>query len=149
MELTNLTFSLMQFEDLNKISNNLEKDFDDFWNYNIFKSELENPNSTYFVCKLNNEIVGFAGVLIVFEEADITNIVVKKDFRKNGIGYKLMSFLIDFCKSKKLSKIQLEVNSKNDTAINLYKKLGFIQVGCRKNYYKDGDGLLFTKILEY
>jgi ribosomal-protein-alanine N-acetyltransferase len=77
----NFNISIMKIEDLENIKDTLEIDFDDFWNYNIFKSELENPNSIYFVAKEDNEIVGFIGLLIVFEEADITNIVVKKSFR--------------------------------------------------------------------
>ena len=81
MEQNNFSISIMTLNDLDEIKNNLEKDFDDFWNYNIFKSELENTNSTYFVAKIDKKIVGFAGVLIVLDEADITNIVVKKDFR--------------------------------------------------------------------
>ena len=58
-----------------------------------------------------------------------------------------MEFIIDFCKKQKISKINLEVNSSNTVAINLYKKFDFIQVGNRKNYYTNGDGLLFTKYL--
>ena len=77
----NLIIEKMTTSDLNQIADILETDFDDFWNYNVFKSELENPNSTYFVVKFDGEIVGFAGVLVVFDEADITNIVVKKSFR--------------------------------------------------------------------
>lgn len=81
MEQNNFSISLMNMEDLEKIKYILESDFDNFWNYNIFKSELKNPNSTYFITKINNEIVGFTGILIVLDEADITNIVVKKNFR--------------------------------------------------------------------
>lgn len=81
MEQNNINISIMNLQDLENIKNILEKDFDDFWNYNIFKSELENPNSTYFVAKINNEIIGFAGILVIIDEADITNIVVKKTFR--------------------------------------------------------------------
>lgn len=58
-----------------------------------------------------------------------------------------MDYLTNFCKNKRISKINLEVNSSNDTAINLYKKWNFKQVGIRKKYYKNGNGLLFTKIL--
>ena len=76
MEITEMTL-----KDLESIKDILISDFDDFWNYNVFKSELENPNSTYFIVKCDGEIVGFAGVLGVLEEADITNIVVKKSFR--------------------------------------------------------------------
>ena len=77
----NFEIDYMCLEDLENIKDILENDFDDFWNYNVFKSELENPNSTYFVVKCDGEIVGFAGVLVVLDEADITNIVVKKSFR--------------------------------------------------------------------
>ena len=81
MDLNNLLISSMTINDLNEIKDILEDEFDNFWNYNIFKSEIENPNSKYFVCKKNTEIIGFIGVLIVIDEADITNIVVKKSFR--------------------------------------------------------------------
>lgn len=77
----NFNISIMKIEDLENIKDTLEVDFDDFWNYNIFKSEIENPNSIYFVVKENNETVGFAGMLVIIDEADITNIVVKKSFR--------------------------------------------------------------------
>ena len=83
MQQNNITISVMDIQDLENIKDILEKDFDDFWNYNIFKNEIENPNSIYFVVKINNEIVGFAGILIIMDEADITNIVVKKMFRGN------------------------------------------------------------------
>ena len=81
-----IKISKMNIDDLNKISPVLLTEFDDFWNYNIFKSELENENSKYVVAKNNDEIVGFAGIWISIDEAHVTNIVTKKDLRKNGIG---------------------------------------------------------------
>ena len=138
----------MNLNDLNQIKNTLESDFDNFWNYNILKNELQNPNSTYFVAKLNDFIIGFIGILIVLDIADVTNIVIKKSHRGNGFSKLLLDHIIQFCKQKKISQINLEVNSTNYTAINLYKKFGFINVGKRKNYYKNADGLLFTKYLK-
>ncbi len=85
MNLNNFKIDYMNLNDLENIKTILETDFDDFWNYNIFKSELENSNSIYFVAKLNEQIVGFTGILPVLDEADITNIVVKKSFR--GMRY--------------------------------------------------------------
>ncbi len=85
MNLNNFKIDYMNLNDLENIKTILETDFDDFWNYNIFKSELENSNSIYFVAKLNEQIVGFTGILSVLDEADITNIVVKKSFR--GMRY--------------------------------------------------------------
>ena len=55
-----------------------------------------------------------------------------------------MKYIFESCKQQGVLKINLEVNSKNQPAINLYKKFGFEQVGRRKNYYKDGDALLFS-----
>ena len=81
MNLTNLSISSMTINDLNEIKDILETEFDDFWNYNVFKSEIESPKSNYFVCKIDKKIVGFIGVLVVLDEADITNIVVRKNFR--------------------------------------------------------------------
>ena len=78
---SNFEITYMCLDDLENIKDILETDFDNFWNYNVFKSELKNSNSTYFVVKYNDEIIGFAGVLVVLDEADITNIVIKKSFR--------------------------------------------------------------------
>lgn len=77
----NLILSLMTLQDLDNISQNLQTDFDDFWNYNTFKSELENENSTYIVAKINNEIVGFGGIWNSSCDIHITNLVTKKNKR--------------------------------------------------------------------
>lgn len=81
MEQLNLSISSMSEYNLEKIKNILEIEFDNFWNYSIFKSELQNSNSKYFIIKDNNEIIGFIGILIVLDVADITNIVIKKAYR--------------------------------------------------------------------
>ncbi len=81
MLVNNFEISVMNLSNLNEIKNTLESEFDNFWNYTIFKSELENPNSIYFIIKQNNQIIGFIGILIIFDIAEITNIVIKKNFR--------------------------------------------------------------------
>ena len=128
-----IKISKMNIDDLNKISPVLLTEFDDFWNYNIFKSELENENSKYVVAKNNDEIVGFAGIWISIDEAHVTNIVTKKDLRKNGIGSTLLEELINLSKNLNLVSITLEVNENNLDAIKLYEKFGFEKLGIRKN----------------
>lgn len=81
MNQNKIDIDIMNNHDLENIKDILECDFDDFWNYSIFENELKNPNSTYFIAKKDTQIVGFAGVLVVLDEADITNIVVKKGCR--------------------------------------------------------------------
>ena len=72
---------------LEKLENILTSDFDDFWNYNMFKSEFESTNSKLIVAKQDDLLVlGFAGIWFVLEVAHITNIVVKKDMRKTKIS---------------------------------------------------------------
>ena len=143
----NIIIEEMNLSHLESIKDILETDFDDFWNYNVFKTELNNKNSKYIIAKINNEIVGFAGIEIIIDTADITNVVVKKQFRGRSISSLLLQHIIELAKSNNCKTINLEVNCNNLVAINLYKKFNFKQVGLRKNYYNGQDGLLFTKII--
>ena len=143
-----IEISQMLLSDLETIKDYLISDFDDFWNYNILKEELISENSKYIVAILNKtEIVGFAGIKIIFDEADIMNIVTKKTYRNVGIGSSLLERLIVISKNLKLSSITLEVNEENISAIHMYKKFGFKSLGIRKNYYKDKNGIIMTKNL--
>lgn len=135
----------MSVEDLDLIATNLESDFDNFWNYNVFKSELENKNSKYLVAKINNQIIGFAGIIPIVDEADISNIVVHKNFRKQKIGSLLLEALLELAKSLNLSTINLEVRESNLPAINLYKKFGFSICGIRKKYYNNSENAILMK----
>jgi [ribosomal protein S18]-alanine N-acetyltransferase len=137
----------MSLEDLISIKDILTTEFDDFWNYEILKSELESTNSYFFVAKnISGEIVGFAGIKIILDEADIMNIVIKKDFRNNGIGSLLLDYLISYSKSINLKTITLEVNEINIPAIKLYEKFGFEKLGIRKKYYNgENDAIIMSK----
>ena len=132
----------MTLDDLNNIKDNLISDFDDFWNYSVFKSELESDSSHYLVVKDNSKIIGFAGIKVTVPDCDIMNIVVKKDFRNQGIGSLLLKELINLSKSLKVQNLFLEVNEKNRPAILLYNKFGFKKISTRKNYYKDNNAIV-------
>lgn len=140
----NFEITQMSIEDLISIKDSLENDFDDFWNFNILKQELENENSNYIICKKNNELIGFAGIVLILDIAELNNIVVKKSYRRQGISTLLLENLIQIAKLNNCKQINLEVASTNTVAINLYKKFNFKQVGLRPKYYKNADALLFT-----
>lgn len=121
--------------------------FDDFWNMNNLCEDLVLPYSFYIIAKHENDIVGFAGMNIVLDEAHIANIAVRKDLRNLKIGSKLLKALINEA-STKAQSITLEVNEKNLPAICLYKKYGFETLGKRKNYYNNqDDAYIMTKYL--
>lgn len=141
--------SKMSIEDLKSIKNILTTDFDNFWSFDILEEELECSNSYVIVARdINNTIVGFAGIKIILDEADIMNIVVKKDFRHNGIGSLLLENLINYSKNMNLKTITLEVNENNLSAIRLYDKFSFDKLGIRKKYYNgESDAIIMSKQL--
>ena len=91
-------------------------------------------------------IVGFAGIWVLADEAHITNIAVRKQYQRRGLGELLLLSLIDLAKELKTSIMTLEVRASNIPAQKLYSKYGFTQVGIRHGYYIDNreDGILMS-----
>lgn len=136
----------MTIDDLNNIKDVLLSDFDEFWTYDILKEELNSNNSKYIVAETsNNTIVGFAGIKTILDEAELMNIVTKKNMRGKGIASCILNAIISTCKNNNIKLLNLEVNSQNTIAINLYKKYNFNEVGLRKKYYDNTyDAVLMT-----
>ena len=141
-----MPIQLRTISQLDEIKNVLESDFDDFWNYETLKEDLLSPLSKYFVAKGQDAIMGWIGIKIVLEEAELMNVVVQKKYRNQKIGSYLLDHIIQFCKINKLKIINLEVNVKNTIAIDLYKKYNFKQIGLRKNYYHGTDDAILMSL---
>lgn len=147
-----LKIEKMTIKDLEGIADTLTSEFDDFWNYNILKQELLSSTSHIFTAKIQQEranikeIVGFAAVQFIVDEADITNIVVRKDCRNQGIGRFLLDKLVSVSKDNGMSCITLEVNEKNCYAVKLYNSFGFKVTGLRKNYYNGKDNAIIMTL---
>lgn len=143
----NITITKMTEADLNSIKDILTTEFDNFWNYNVLLQEFLNDTSSLFVATTqSHEIVGFISIQIILDEATITNIVTKKQSRNHGIGSTLLKNIINYCKSQNLKNLTLEVNEKNTSALNLYKKYKFKQTGLRKNYYNGTDNAIIMNL---
>ena len=140
--------SEMTIKDLEAINKNLEKDFDNFWNSNLLQKEIESEKSKVYVIKSDKKIVGFGSISIVLDEAEITNIVIRKNCRGKKLSLFLMTILIDYAIKSNCKKIYLEVNENNVIARRLYRKFCFDVVGSRKNYYKNGNAVLMAKDLQ-
>ncbi|NLS44578.1 MAG: ribosomal protein S18-alanine N-acetyltransferase [Firmicutes bacterium] len=110
------------------------------WSRYAFLAELyDNKRARYFVAKdkADGAVVGYVGVWLILGEAHITNIAVHPDFRKKGIGEKLLVTAIDYVESQGVNSITLEVRASNTVAQRLYRKTGFVSVGIRPGYYRD------------
>lgn len=140
-----LDFLEMNYSDLESIKDILIDEFDDFWSYTTLKDEFSSSTSKYFVIKKNNIVLGFCGIKIITDFAEIMNIVIKKDSRGLCLSNFLLENTISKCKELNLKSINLDVNVENTIAINLYKKYNFVKVGIRKKYYNNvSDAILMT-----
>ncbi len=142
----NIEIQKMTKKHLEQIKDILQEQFDEFWNANVLNDELENPLSQYIVALCDGEVVGYAGLWQSIDEGHITNIVTKKDRRGKHIGTKMLEEIIKLAKTKNLNCVTLEVNEHNETAINLYKKYNFIEVGKRRKYYNSTDDAIIMTL---
>ena len=109
--------------------------FSDPWSLNSITSELNNPLSLWLVAMDGETVAGYVGSQSVLGWADMMNIAVAPEYRRQGIGEKLIEVLIKQLQAAKVSCLTLEVRASNMPAIGLYEKMDFCQVGRRPNYY--------------
>ena len=111
--------------------------FADPWSEKSVASELTNPLSLWLVALDGDRVAGYVGSQSVMGESDMMNVAVHPDYRRQGIAEKLCLALVEALKEKGNHCLTLEVRATNDPAKALYEKLGFQQVGLRKNYYRN------------
>lgn len=123
--------------------------FADPWSENSIASELKNALALWLVAVEDGNLCGYVGSQSVMGESDMMNVAVHPNFRRKGIGEALVDALSEELKAQGNTCLTLEVRASNSPAIALYEKLGFIQVGLRKNYYRNPkeDALILRKEL--
>lgn len=115
------------------------------WPNETIKQKINNKEFQYWVYKKNDKLVAYLGVQFINDFIEILGIGVIEEYRMNGIAGELMNELLDFFNKSSYLKIILEVRESNDTAKNLYTKLGFNKISKRKNYYKNEDADIYLK----
>ena len=120
-----------QIADLEKIC------FSDPWSENSIASELENKLAHWLVAQEGEMVAGYIGSQTVLGETDMMNVAVHPDFRRRGIAEALVKRLVEDLQAMESHCLTLEVRASNAPAIALYEKLGFSQIGRRKNYYRN------------
>lgn len=121
--------------------------FSDPWSESSIASELSNPLSCWLVAVEGEQVAGYIGSQTVMGETDMMNVAVAPDYRRQGVGEKLILTLVDILKAQGSHWLMLEVRQSNAPARALYEKLGFSEVGRRKNYYRNPkeDALILRK----
>lgn len=117
----------------------------DPWSMAAFESSFAANGALFLVAEAENgEVCGFVTANAVLDEISIYNIAVKEGFRRLGIASALISEL----EKSEPYRINLEVRESNASAIALYEKCGFEQVGMRKNFYAKPteNAVLMTKL---
>lgn len=107
------------------------------WSEQSFAAEMENQLAVYFVAEVDGVIAGYCGFWQVADEGHITNVAVLEQFRRAGVGSRLVETMETAAKQAGLVLMTLEVRKSNHAAIGLYEKYGFRTIGERKNYYQE------------
>lgn len=135
-----LIFRQAEEKDISKIAALDKLCFTLPWSESSFEKEIkENQSALYIVVEADNRLIGYAGQWCIVDEGHITNVAVHPYYRKRGIGEELVKLLIECSKELKIITHTLEVRASNAAAIALYKKLGFVPSGTRKEYYQDNN----------
>lgn len=107
---------------------------------NKLDKPIDSPFSKEVIYIEEDIVIGYLSYSIMYEKAEINNIYVLEQYRSQGIGSKLLDYLVKKCKI--CENITLEVRKNNINAIRLYKKNGFKEVAIREKYYDGVDGIL-------
>jgi ribosomal-protein-alanine N-acetyltransferase len=126
----------MGFEDVDEVYDIECESFSIPWTKNALNIEVAYEGAFYLVAEMEKQVVAYAGLRKVIDEGHITNLAVKKMYRGQGIGKIIVNELLNRGFKIGLRKFTLEVRISNETAISLYKSLGFTIAGQRKNYYE-------------
>jgi len=121
--------------------------FSDPWSERSIASELDNQLAFWLVAVEEGSVAGYIGSQTVMDETDMMNVAVHPDFRRKGIAEALVNSLVEQLRKMGSHCLTLEVRVSNAPAIALYEKLGFTEIGRRKNYYRNPreDALILRK----
>lgn len=106
------------------------------WSAESFESEAKKENGIVVCAYADMSVVGLICGFFAADEAEITSVAVDENYRRRGIGDRLMTAFLERL-PEYTESIFLEVRESNIPAVSLYEKHGFSSVGIRKNFYSD------------
>ncbi|TCP55950.1 ribosomal-protein-alanine N-acetyltransferase [Tumebacillus sp. BK434] len=135
-----LAYRKMVVEDLDRVMEIEHRSFTLPWSREAYAAELTNNHfAKYLVVTLEGEVVGYAGMWVILDEAHITNIAIDPTVRGRRLGEQLMREMMALSMAHGAERMTLEVRVSNVPAQKLYDRLGFQSYGIRKGYYTDNN----------
>src|SRR5699024_5876125 len=128
----------MEIDDISNVGKVETASYENPWPQDIFFRALaENDHAHYFVAILHDEVIGYGGMWLVVDDAQITNIAIHPSYRGHKFGEKLFQYIFDYGAHHGMRRLSLEVRKSNIVAQRMYQKFGLVRAGIRKNYYTD------------
>ncbi|MFN2484956.1 MAG: ribosomal protein S18-alanine N-acetyltransferase [Candidatus Limnocylindria bacterium] len=128
----------MQIADIPAVHAIERRSFSSPWPENAFHEELtHNRMARYVVARVGEEIAAYAGLWMIVDEGHITTFGVDPAWRRQGIGQRMLLYLVDLSRELQATRMTLEVRASNQAAQALYCKFGFVETGRRPRYYSD------------
>lgn len=131
-----LRTELFSAENLHAVSLLTKRCFKAPWSEEIYRRELDNPQSVGFVCMAGAEAVGMIHCNFVLDELTLNTLCVDEAYRRRGIARMLWNAVTEMMRGV-CTVCYLEVRESNTPARTLYASLGFVQNGYRPRYYSD------------
>ena len=144
-----MTIRLGTVDDLAAICAIEAASFSDPWSEQTLRDSRVNPLYRFVAVKDGARVLGYAGMFLTIPEAQIANIAVTPDARRQGLGRLLVRGLVREAEEAGAQVVFLEVREHNAGAIALYEQEGFIRVGMRKNYYDNPveNGFVYMRMI--
>lgn len=107
------------------------------WTRGNFSDSLNSGYSAWVLYDNNqqNDIIGYALMMMVMDEAHLLNISVAKAYQKQGLGKFLLNHMMEKAQAYGAANMFLEVRVSNTAAIGLYESIGFNEMAIRRAYY--------------
>jgi ribosomal-protein-alanine N-acetyltransferase len=136
--------------DLDEIAEIARLSFPHPWTRAMFAQELSTqPLSRSYVVRSPHGVVAFCTAWLIVEELHINTLAVRPEFRGQGIGRRLLAFVLDEAHKQGARRVMLEVRASNAAAIALYAGFGFTTEAVRRGYYPDPpeDALVLSRAM--
>ncbi len=129
----------MRTSDIDLVVKNEAEAYDHPWTKRIFIDCLRAGYQSWVLASKQN-IVAHGVMSVAIGECHLLTLCVPPEYQRRGFARKLFHVLLDRAVKLEAKECFLEVRVSNDAAINLYRSMGFVQIGLRKNYYPSLDG---------